>query len=108
MQIDADEARKAHEIKLKEMDGDIIIGKAQIESDRFMKAQDVNENKIPDTLEVAKLKQEQESSFQDVKENQKDREQESKEKEKDREVKREELKAKIQIAKANKNKPKTS
>ena len=45
------------ELALLKAETDITV--AQIAAERFAKAQDVNENNIPDMVEVAKLKMEQ-------------------------------------------------
>lgn len=91
---------RAHEVKLKTMDGEIALGKAEIESKRFMLAQDVNQNQVPDALEIEKLKLEEEKTSVEVKEAAKDRKHESIENEKDREVEREKIAAQKQIAKS--------
>lgn len=115
MQIEAREAEKEHEINLKVMDGDIMLAKAEIDATRFKQAQDVNDNQIPDALEVAKLKQEQQTSQDEKLEAQKQREHEAKENAKDRaleeklakeelEVKRQQIKAQAAAKRQSKSK----
>lgn len=56
MQIEAREDEQQHEIDLKEMEIEGQLAKAEIDATRFKQAQDVNDNQIPDIMEVTRLK----------------------------------------------------
>jgi len=98
--LQAQEAERQHQINIEAMKGEIVIAKAEIDSKRFMLAQDVNENGEPDRLEIEKLKLAEKEEEDTVKENEKDRRHESIENEKDRQVEREKIAAQKQIAKS--------
>ena len=102
MQIDAREDEQAHEKELALLKAETELAKAQMESERFAKAQDVNNNEIPDTLEVAKEKAKMQHESNEAA---KDRKHESSEAEKDREIELAKIAAQKQIAKMR---PKTT
>lgn len=56
MQLEAREDEQQHEIELEKMRIEGNLAKAEIDATRFKQAQDVNDNQIPDIMEVAKLK----------------------------------------------------
>lgn len=104
MQIEAQEAERQHQINMKTMDGDIMLAKAEIDATRFKQAQDVNDNQIPDSLEVAKLEQENRLAQDDKTEAEKQRKHEAAENAKDRALEeklaKEELEVKLKQIKA--------
>ena len=66
MKIEAREDEQQHEINLKEMEIEGNLAKAEIDATRFKQAQDVNDNQIPDIMEVAKLKLESDKHQTDL------------------------------------------
>lgn len=104
MQIEAREDEQAHEKELALLKAETELAKAQMESERFAKAQDVNNNEIPDTLEVAKEKAKMQHESNEAA---KDRKHESSEAEKDREIELAKIAAQKQIARM-KPKPKAT
>lgn len=94
MELDAREDEQAHEIELNSMNNRTKILVAEINAFRGQMDQDINDNQIPDQLEIEKLREAKEKRIQD-----------SREKEKDRQLKRQELAAKERIeSKKAKNK----
>lgn len=102
MQIDAREDEQAHEKELALLKAETEITKAQMESERFAKAQDVNENNVPDTLEVIKEKMKQNHVSQEA---EKDRKHEATQAEKDRQIELAKIEAQKMIARMR---PKTT
>lgn len=102
MQLDAKEDQQAHEKELAELKAQTDLAVAQIQSERFAKAQDVNENNIPDMLEVAKEKMKMEHTSSEA---EKDRKHEATQAEKDRQIELAKIQAQKQIARM-KPKPK--
>jgi len=102
MQLESKEDEQAHEKELAMLKAETDITVAQIAAERFAKAQDVNENNIPDMVEVAKLKMEQDHTSNEA---EKDRKHEATQAEKDRQVELAKIQAQKQIARM---KPKPS
>jgi hypothetical protein len=79
MAIEEREDKQAHEKELKQMDIDAKVAVAEINSFKFQQDQDVNDNNIPDQLEIEKLRLDERKdmrkhSLENRKLNQKDRE----------------------------------
>ena len=102
MQIEAREDEQVHQKEIAMLKAETELAKAQIESERFAKAQDVNENNVPDTLEVIKEKMKQDHSSSEA---EKDRKHEATQAEKDREIELAKIAAQKIIAKMR---PKTT
>lgn len=102
MQLDAREDEQAHLKELAILKAETDLAVAQIQAERFAKAQDVNENNIPDLLEIEREKSKQ---AHDSKEAEKERKHASEEAKKDREIELAKIEAQKYIAKL---KPKTT
>lgn len=96
MQIDAREDEQAHEKELAMLKAETELTKAQMESERFAKAQDINNNQVPDTLEVIKEKMKQDHTSSEAN---KDRQHEATQAEKDREIELAKIESQKLIAK---------
>lgn len=97
MQIEAREDEQAHEVELHVMDNETKIRVAEIQTFAFQQDQDVNDNNIPDQLEIEKLRESKEKRVQ-----------ESVDKEADRNLKREEIQSKERIESMKASQPKKS
>ena len=95
MQLDAKEDEQAHEKELAILKAETDLAVAQIATERFAKAQDVNENNIPDLIELEKVKIGQNHTS---KEAEKDRKHEADQAAKDREIELAKIQAQKQIA----------
>lgn len=95
MALDAKEDEQAHEKELALLKAETDITVAQISAERFAKAADVNENNIPDMIELEKIKMGQNH---ESKEAEKDRTHEATQAQKDREVELAKIQAQKQIA----------
>ena len=95
MALDAKEDEQAHEKELAMLKAETDITVAQISAERFAKAADVNENNIPDMIELEKIKMGQNH---DSKEAEKDRNHEATQAQKDREIELAKIQAQKQIA----------
>ena len=95
MALDAKEDEQAHEKELALLKAETDITVAQISAERFAKAADVNENNIPDMIELEKIKMGQNH---DSKEAEKDRTHEATQAQKDREIELAKIQAQKQIA----------
>ena len=56
MEIEAREDEQAHELEIKKLENETKIRQAEINAFRFQQDQDINNNRIPDQLEIERLK----------------------------------------------------
>lgn len=99
--------RMNHEASLKKMDNETKIRVAEIQAFSRQDDQDINDNLVPDQLEIEKLRHEMSAKEREFILEEKKLEQEKEENDKDRKLKKEEIQSKERISKQKaKAKPK--